>query len=69
MQQNLEGLGIRRHDDEFRNTAIQRLGSCRCSNSKRNLYTNSIEGCRTFVGALLQLLVIVGLLDQFQNGH
>ena len=48
MEQDLERLGVGRHDDELRGAAVERLGG--------------------LVGAALELLEIVGLLHQVQNG-
>jgi len=47
MEDNLQRLRVRRHDDEFGDTTIQRLGR--------------------LVSAFLELLVVAGLLDQFEN--
>ncbi len=100
VQEDLEGLRVRSHDDELGDATIQRLGCCRWQRGDdvrndlaprrdrpagaacgevtvwctafaqggRVVLCLQSEGCRTLVGALLQLLVVGSLLGDVKDG-
>lgn len=60
MEKNFDGFSIGGQDDKFRNAAVQGLGSCGIA--MRRLTSTDWEKTHTFVGTLLQLLVLRRLL-------
>lgn len=99
VQEDLEGLRVRSHDDELGDATVQRFGGCRWHRGDhvRNMHAPrrdrpgsglrgevmvwrtalhrvgvvlclQSEGCRTLVGALLQLLVVGSLLGDVKDG-
>ena len=99
VQEDLEGLRVRSHDDELGDATVQRFGGCRWHRGDhvRNRHAPrrdrpgsglrgevivwrtalhrvgvvlclQSEGCRTLVGALLQLLVVGSLLGDVKDG-
>ena len=97
VQQDLQGLRVRSHDDELSDATVQRFGGCRwqtgghvrsgraprrarpgpglCGEVRSGVAPGhrvvrclQSEGCRTLVGALLQLLVVGSLLGDVKDG-
>lgn len=64
MHQNLNGLRISRHDDELGISTIKSLGNYRTGLVHLSTWLKTL--C-TFIGALAQLFVVRGLLDEVQE--
>ena len=65
VEQNFEGLGISSQDDNFCDTTVQGLGGCIWL--VNGLLVTSVQLARTFVGTLLELLVLRRLLDEIED--
>jgi hypothetical protein len=68
VQEDLDRLRVGGEDDEFCDTAVQGLRSCR---KKVRIYIKPAMGesqlVRTLVSTLFELLVLCSLIDQLQN--
>lgn len=74
VQQNLNRLRIRRHDDELGDAPVQCLGGCAACDARHLVQigvarvAGTPAAARTLVSTLLELLVIGCLLHQVQDG-
>lgn len=67
MEQNFQRLGVSGQDDELGNTTIESLGRFSAELEVNILFLIHRTSVRTFVGTLLQLLVLARLLNEFQD--
>lgn len=73
VEKDLEGLGVGRHHHELRDPSVERLRRCKSTqnshpfSSSKNIIAIPPKNRKrelTFVGALLELLVVGGLADE-----
>ena len=66
MEQNLQRLRVRSQNDDFRNTTVQSLRGCIVQGVNYPTMTMRADA-RTFIGSLLELLVLLGLLNEIED--
>ena len=72
MQKNLDGLRVCGHNNNSCDTSVQGFGGCNVNLSQKPAewgatFYDEIQTIHTFIGSLLQLLKVDGLLNDVQN--